>query len=510
MVPPGATLTLCEAFAVAFTKKEERLAINKGLYRAGRDLLLRLGYISQFHDAARRKPIPDQLRATYKVTPISRNMDPRLHQGRREVRVEALERTYAHKNTTYYVDAANYDHANNKAVATVVDHTLTERTSASVRCRNITDAEETAITLALALGYRQRRSLTVLTDSQAACCNYLQGRISQPALSVIMSVTDTGHRYLGPGNPLRNGDPVDDDDGIAKSHDEAYKRATSHEDVFAADQASAALFLNDFTRTDNWHSALVHDEPANDEQNGHPVTSRSAEKTTGLQVLKPRSAAPTTTRTPNYWDNAAEHERVDEHATLPEHEPLMDAAENGSESSHDGTDTEQAGSSSPETSSAETSRESWVVSLSEGEEQKLPDHEEDEELAELLVDDAHFPPLDVRNTPPHDTGITPRVRSHHARTPNPLQPVVNPTARQTRHRQQAPLTRPTKAFLRTRRSRLAGAGTTRAHARLRHRTGQRIRDRSYLRAPTIYIPDRPLWYRVATAMPFTSKVPKTS
>ncbi|KAL3225883.1 hypothetical protein MRX96_025356 [Rhipicephalus microplus] len=100
-----------------------------------RDLLLRLGYISQFHDAARRKPIPDQLRATYKVAPIPRNMDPRLHQGRREARVEALERTYAHKNTTYYVDAANYDHANNKAVATVVDHTLTERTSASVRCR---------------------------------------------------------------------------------------------------------------------------------------------------------------------------------------------------------------------------------------------------------------------------------------------------------------------------------------------------------------------------------------
>ncbi|KAL3193727.1 hypothetical protein MRX96_002171 [Rhipicephalus microplus] len=92
----------------------------------GRDLLLRLGYISQFHDAARRKPIPDQLRATYKVAPITRNMNPRSHQGRREARLEALERTYAHKNTTYYVDAANYDHANNKAVATVVDHTLTE------------------------------------------------------------------------------------------------------------------------------------------------------------------------------------------------------------------------------------------------------------------------------------------------------------------------------------------------------------------------------------------------
>ncbi|KAL3246713.1 hypothetical protein MRX96_057449 [Rhipicephalus microplus] len=162
----------------------------------GRDLLLRLGYISQFHDAARRKPIPDQLRATYKVAPIPRNMDPRLHQGRREARVEAFERTYAHKNTTYYVDAANYDHANNKAVATVVDHTLTERTSASVRCRNITDAEETAIALALALGYRQRRSLTVLTDSQAACRNYLQGRISQPALSVIMSMAKAASHAL--------------------------------------------------------------------------------------------------------------------------------------------------------------------------------------------------------------------------------------------------------------------------------------------------------------------------
>ncbi|KAL3204258.1 hypothetical protein MRX96_053057, partial [Rhipicephalus microplus] len=167
-----------------------------------RDLLLRLGYISQFHDAARRKPIPDQVGATYKVTPIPPQYgSPTTSGAGGEARVEALERTYAHKNTTYYVDAANYDHANNKAVATVVDHTLTERTSASVRCRNITDAEETAIALALALGYRQRRSLTVLTDSQAACRNYLQGRISQPALSVIMSVTDTGEHSIT--HPLR-------------------------------------------------------------------------------------------------------------------------------------------------------------------------------------------------------------------------------------------------------------------------------------------------------------------
>ncbi|KAL3216339.1 hypothetical protein MRX96_033139 [Rhipicephalus microplus] len=43
----------------------------------------------------------------------------------------------------------------------------------------------------------------------------------------------------------------------------------------------------------------------------------------------------------------------------------------------------------------------------EGEEQKVPDPETGEELAELLVDEAHFLPLNVGNAPPLDTGITP-------------------------------------------------------------------------------------------------------
>ncbi|KAL3208902.1 hypothetical protein MRX96_038504 [Rhipicephalus microplus] len=109
----------------------------------------------------------------------------------------------------------------------------------------------------------------------------------------------------------------------------------------------------------------------------------------------------------------------------------MDAGENGSESSHDRTDTEQVASSSPGTSSAETSRESWVVSLLEGEEQNVPDHETGEELVELLVDEAHFPPLDAGNAPPRDTGIRPRVGTDYVRTPNPLQPVVNPSPADT-------------------------------------------------------------------------------
>ncbi|XP_075728593.1 uncharacterized protein LOC119163910 isoform X1 [Rhipicephalus microplus] len=62
-----------------------------------------------------------------------------------------------------------------------------------------------------------------------------------------------GHQYLGSGNPLRNGYSVDEDNGIAKSHDEAYKRATSRKDVFAADHVSAALFVNYFRRTGSSH-----------------------------------------------------------------------------------------------------------------------------------------------------------------------------------------------------------------------------------------------------------------
>ncbi|KAH7957004.1 hypothetical protein HPB52_014202 [Rhipicephalus sanguineus] len=79
---------------------------------------------------------------------------------------------HGYKNTAYYVHAANYL-AETKAVAKVVGNTLLECTSASLRCHNIIEAEETVIALALAVGCRQKW-LTVLTDSQEACGNYLQ------------------------------------------------------------------------------------------------------------------------------------------------------------------------------------------------------------------------------------------------------------------------------------------------------------------------------------------------
>ncbi|KAL1472990.1 hypothetical protein MTO96_039012 [Rhipicephalus appendiculatus] len=132
-----------------------------------------------------------------------------------------------------FVDAAEYKKQD--AFSAVVVNAQCHMVSfAAVQTFNPEEDEEVTIALAM-LDVRRE---TVYSDSKAAI------RACQ------------SHRYLGPGNPLRNGDPVDEDDGIAKSHDEAYERAKSHVDVFAADQASAALFLNDFRRTGNWHSAL--------------------------------------------------------------------------------------------------------------------------------------------------------------------------------------------------------------------------------------------------------------
>lgn len=65
-----------------------------------------------------------------------------------------------------------------------------------------------------------------------------------------------GHRYLGPGNSVYNGEPVDEDDRIAYRHDWAYERAESEADIRAADRAAISDFSKDFVATGNWHSAL--------------------------------------------------------------------------------------------------------------------------------------------------------------------------------------------------------------------------------------------------------------
>ncbi len=65
-----------------------------------------------------------------------------------------------------------------------------------------------------------------------------------------------GHNYLGPGNALNSGDPVDTDDSIAREHDMAYESAECAGDVHRADKRAISSFCFDCWANKNWHSAL--------------------------------------------------------------------------------------------------------------------------------------------------------------------------------------------------------------------------------------------------------------
>lgn len=65
-----------------------------------------------------------------------------------------------------------------------------------------------------------------------------------------------GHRYLGPGNPVNNGVPVDRDDEIAMRHDIAYENASTKRAVRKADRVAIKEFAKDAVMSGNWHSVV--------------------------------------------------------------------------------------------------------------------------------------------------------------------------------------------------------------------------------------------------------------
>lgn len=65
-----------------------------------------------------------------------------------------------------------------------------------------------------------------------------------------------GHKYLGPGNNINAGTPVDMDDFIAQQHDIDYEYATVKEDIYHADEKAIFAFIIDWIKNKNWHSAI--------------------------------------------------------------------------------------------------------------------------------------------------------------------------------------------------------------------------------------------------------------
>lgn len=63
------------------------------------------------------------------------------------------------------------------------------------------------------------------------------------------------HRYIGPGNKSDNGEPVDEDDRIARQHDIKYDNAKTEEDIRNADIQAIILFRKNWL-DGNWHSLI--------------------------------------------------------------------------------------------------------------------------------------------------------------------------------------------------------------------------------------------------------------
>nr|QTE03823.1 MAG: VP [Motacilla cinerea parvoviridae sp.] len=61
------------------------------------------------------------------------------------------------------------------------------------------------------------------------------------------------HKYIGPGNSVHNGPPVDSDDSIALEHDLAYEK---NENIPEADRHAIHDFIGDWSDTGNIHSVV--------------------------------------------------------------------------------------------------------------------------------------------------------------------------------------------------------------------------------------------------------------
>lgn len=107
-------------------------------------------------------------------------MHPEHHQSRRAARAEALQRQYGKSEEEVDTDAADYARYKVKAALTATPHSLLS--SLTLQKATTLQAEETAITLAIA----QTRTSTIITDCQAAYRNYAAGRISTIALGIIL------------------------------------------------------------------------------------------------------------------------------------------------------------------------------------------------------------------------------------------------------------------------------------------------------------------------------------
>lgn len=62
------------------------------------------------------------------------------------------------------------------------------------------------------------------------------------------SFTVPFHNYLGPGNSINNGVPVNNADSVAREHDLAYDKAKTFEQIHGADKIAISKFWDNIKK----------------------------------------------------------------------------------------------------------------------------------------------------------------------------------------------------------------------------------------------------------------------
>ncbi|KAH7953368.1 hypothetical protein HPB49_007492 [Dermacentor silvarum] len=148
-----------------------------------RNTLKILGMRDACREIISTESIPKDIQEIIEISPIPRNMHPKIHKARRKARSGAHERYVAGRKDVLYVYATAYKE-HSRAVVSVVDHQLREINCASIKGNNILEAEEAAIALAITQ-HGEEATTEILKGSQEACRRYSSGRISTVAIRIL-------------------------------------------------------------------------------------------------------------------------------------------------------------------------------------------------------------------------------------------------------------------------------------------------------------------------------------
>ncbi|KAG0412830.1 hypothetical protein HPB47_010021 [Ixodes persulcatus] len=145
--------------------------------QAGRQVLQKIGRSAD--ELEERGQLADDWQEKVKTKPIPKNMNPACHGGRSETRARALTRQLGNGEDVVYKDASK-DQGTIRAVA-VVKTKEKMLTSLSLEVKDVEEAKEMAIALALTMPGRTR----VVTDSQHAYRSFQSIWASRKVLRVL-------------------------------------------------------------------------------------------------------------------------------------------------------------------------------------------------------------------------------------------------------------------------------------------------------------------------------------